>query len=40
MRDRIIGALDTACRRSEMLKIQNRHVKRLEHVDEATVQVG
>lgn len=26
MRDRIIGALDTACRRGEMLKIQNKHV--------------
>jgi integrase len=26
MRDRIIGALDTACRRGEMMKIQNRHV--------------
>lgn len=27
MRDRIIGALDTGCRRGEMLKIQNRHVE-------------
>ncbi len=26
MRDRIIGALDTACRQGEMLKIQNRHI--------------
>jgi integrase len=26
MRDRIIGALDTGCRRGEMLKIQNKHV--------------
>jgi hypothetical protein len=26
MRDRIIGALDTGCRRGEMLKIQNRQV--------------
>ena len=26
MRDRIIGALDTACRRGEMMKIQNKHV--------------
>src|SRR2546426_3739498 len=26
MCDRIIGALETACRRGEMLKIQNRHV--------------
>ena len=26
MRDRIIGALDTGCRRGEMMKIQNRHV--------------
>jgi integrase len=26
MRDRIIGALETACRLGEMLKIQNRHV--------------
>ena len=26
MRDRIMGALDTGCRRGEMLKIQNKHV--------------
>jgi integrase len=26
MRDRIIGALDTGCRRGEMLKIQNKHM--------------
>lgn len=26
MRDRIIGALDTGCRRGEMMKIQNKHV--------------
>lgn len=26
MRDRIIGALDTGCRRGEMMKVQNRHV--------------
>src|SRR5215210_6078861 len=26
MRDRIIGALDTGCRRGEMLTIQNKHV--------------
>ena len=26
MRDRIIGALDTGCRRGEMLKIQSKHV--------------
>jgi integrase len=26
MRDRIIGALDSGCRRGEMMKIQNRHV--------------
>jgi integrase len=26
MRDRIVGALDTGCRRGEMLKIQNKHV--------------
>jgi len=26
MRDRIIGALDTACRRGEMMKIQSKHV--------------
>jgi hypothetical protein len=26
MRDRIIGALDSGCRRGEMLKIQNKHV--------------
>ena len=26
MRDRIIGALDTGCRRGEMMKIQNQHV--------------
>jgi integrase len=26
MRDRIIGALDTCCRRGEMMKIQNKHV--------------
>ena len=26
MRDRIIGALDTGCRRGEMLKIQNKYV--------------
>jgi integrase len=26
MHDRIIGALDTCCRRGEMLRIQNRHV--------------
>jgi integrase len=26
MRDRIIGALDTSCRRGEMTKIQNKHV--------------
>jgi integrase len=26
MRDRIIGAIDTGCRRGEMLKIQNKHV--------------
>jgi len=26
MRDRIIGALDTGCRRGEMLKIQNKQV--------------
>jgi len=26
MRDRIIGALDTGCRRGEMMKIQNNHV--------------
>jgi integrase len=26
MRDRIIGALDSACRRGEMMKIQNKHV--------------
>jgi integrase len=26
MRDRIVGALETACRLGEMLKIQNRHV--------------
>jgi hypothetical protein len=28
MRDRIIGALDTACRLGEMMKIQNKHVDR------------
>src|SRR5687768_12930671 len=27
MRDRIIGALDTGCRRGEMMKIQNTHVE-------------
>jgi integrase len=27
MRDRIIGALDTGCRRGEMMKIQNNHVE-------------
>jgi len=27
MRDRIIGALDTGCRRGEMLKIQNKHIE-------------
>ena len=27
MRDRIIGALDTGCRRGEMMKIQNKHVE-------------
>jgi hypothetical protein len=26
MHDRIVGALETACRLGEMLKIQNRHV--------------
>jgi hypothetical protein len=26
MRDRIVGALETACRLGEMLKIQSRHV--------------
>jgi integrase len=26
MRDRIIGAIDTGCRRGEMMKIQNKHV--------------
>ena len=26
MRDRIIGALDTGCRRGEMMKIRNKHV--------------
>ena len=26
MRDRIIGALDTGCRRGKMLKIQNKQV--------------
>ena len=26
MRDRIIGALDSGCRRGEMMKIQNKHV--------------
>ena len=26
MGDRIVGALETACRLGEMLKIQNRHV--------------
>jgi integrase len=26
MHDRIVGALDTGCRRGEMLKIQNKHV--------------
>jgi integrase len=26
MRDRIIGALDTGCRRGEMMKIENKHV--------------
>ncbi len=26
VRDRIVGALDTGCRRGEMLKIQNKHV--------------
>ena len=26
MRDGIIGALDTACRRGEMMKIQSKHV--------------
>ena len=26
MHDRIIGALETCCRRGEMLRIQNRHV--------------
>lgn len=26
MRDRFIGALDTGCRRGEMMKIQNKHV--------------
>src|SRR5438874_10331190 len=26
MRDRLIGALDTGCRRGEMMKIQNKHV--------------
>ena len=26
MRDRIVGALDTGCRRGEMLKMQNKHV--------------
>jgi integrase len=26
MRDRIIGALDTGCRRGEMMKMQNKHV--------------
>jgi integrase len=26
MRDRIIGALDTCCRRGEMMKIQNKHL--------------
>ena len=26
MRDRVIGALDTGCRRCEMMKIQNKHV--------------
>jgi integrase len=27
MRDRVIGALDTGCRRGEMMKIQNKHVE-------------
>jgi integrase len=27
MRDRIIGGLDTGCRRGEMMKIQNKHVE-------------
>jgi hypothetical protein len=31
MRDRIIGALDTACRRGEMMKIQNKHVEWRHH---------
>ena len=26
MRDRLIGALDTGCRRGEMMKIQNKHI--------------
>ena len=26
MRDRLVGALDTGCRRGEMMKIQNKHV--------------
>jgi integrase len=31
MHDRIIGALETCCRRGEMLRIQNRHVDREHH---------
>jgi hypothetical protein len=27
MHDRIVGALDTCCRKGEMLKIQNRHIE-------------
>jgi integrase len=32
MRDRMIGALDTGCRRGEMLLIRNRHVDWESHV--------
>ena len=31
MRDRMIAALDTACRRGEMLKIQNQHIEWERH---------
>jgi integrase len=31
MHDRIIGALETCCRRGEMLRIQNRHVNWERH---------
>ena len=52
MRDRVIAALDTGCRRGEMMKIQNTHVdwsrqerhavcaRRIENHCNEQVQVG